>query len=82
MRNLTKQSVMSGEMSRPGTESLMQRLMDSNELSELIVVPPRTLDSWAYRGIGPAYVRVGKYRRYRVEDVERWLADNVRGGVG
>ena len=32
---------------------------------------------------GPAYVKVpgGRAVRYRLEDLDRWLAENVRGGV-
>jgi hypothetical protein len=40
----------------------------------------RTLDQWAYRGVGPPYVRVGKHRRYRPADVEHWLDEQTRSG--
>ncbi|HAM22195.1 MAG TPA: hypothetical protein DCQ04_07965 [Actinobacteria bacterium] len=58
----------------------MQKLLDSQSVSELLDVPPRTLDQWAYLKRGPAYVKVGRHRRYQLEDVERWLAANTRGG--
>ena len=43
------------------------------ELAQRLRVPPRTLDQWAYRGSGPAFIKVGRHRRYRPEDIEAWL---------
>jgi predicted DNA-binding transcriptional regulator AlpA len=41
-------------------------------------IPVRTLVQWRYKGIGPKYVKVGKYVRYRWSDVEAWLASQER----
>ena len=49
------------------------QLLDSRTLADRLSVPERTLDQWAYLRKGPAYIRIGKHRRYRVEDVEAWL---------
>ena len=51
----------------------MTQLMDSMALATHLGVPKRTLDQWAYRKIGPRYIKVGRYRRYRSEDVAAWL---------
>jgi hypothetical protein len=56
------------------------KLLDSPGLSEIIDVPQRTLDQWAYLGKGPAFIKIGKHRRYRPEDVDAWLDANRRGG--
>ncbi len=38
-----------------------------------------TLEKWRQRGEGPHWVRVGKRAvRYRVRDVEAWLAEQVQ----
>ena len=58
----------------------MDALLDSDTLAEKLGVPSRTLDQWAYAHKGPPYVRVGRYRRYRPVDVERWLDAQGRGG--
>ena len=55
-------------------------LIDTRQLSENLQIPPRTLDQWAYRGKGPAFIRVGRHRRYRQADVEAWLDSQTRGG--
>lgn len=54
--------------------------MDSTQLSELLVVPVATLDQWAYLKRGPAYLKIGRHRRYRPSDVESWLDAQRRGG--
>ena len=55
-------------------------ILDSNELAAELKVPPRTLDQWAYRRVGPDYIKIGKHRRYRRVDVERWLDAHTTGG--
>lgn len=45
----------------------------SPEVADYLGVPLRTLDQWAYRKVGPRYVKVGRHRRYRWADVERYL---------
>lgn len=50
------------------------------EVADYIQVAARTLDDWAYKGIGPPYIRVGGQARYRWADVERWLAAQQGGG--
>jgi excisionase family DNA binding protein len=49
------------------------RLLSSAEVADLMQIPVRTLDQWAYLHRGPAFIRVGRYRRYRLTDVETWL---------
>jgi excisionase family DNA binding protein len=55
-------------------------LAGREEVAEYLGVPVLTLVSWAHRSKGPAYIRVGRYARYRWSDVESWLAQQVRGG--
>lgn len=52
------------------------------EIAQFLGIPPRTLDQWAYRGIGPKWARVGRHRRYRWEDVEQWLDQQVSATGG
>lgn len=53
-------------------------LLGSEELAAWLDVPVRTLDSWAYRGVGPAPTRVGRFRRYRKGTVRAWLREQER----
>lgn len=56
-------------------------LGDTPEVAAYLKVPPRTLDQWAYKGVGPKFSRVGKYRRYRWADVEKWLDEKAGAAV-
>jgi predicted DNA-binding transcriptional regulator AlpA len=51
----------------------MERLLTSQQLADLLQVTTRTLDAWAYRGVGPRPIRIGKHRRYSPADVAAWL---------
>jgi hypothetical protein len=48
-------------------------LATRTEVAAHLKVPPATLEQWAYRRLGPRYVRVGRHARYRWADVEAWL---------
>jgi excisionase family DNA binding protein len=50
-----------------------QPLASLAEVAEYLGVPAGTLYNWRYKNEGPPGYRVGKYVRYRWEDVERWL---------
>ena len=52
----------------------------SPEVAEYLGVPLRTLDMWAYRGVGPRYSKVGRHRRYRWSDIEKWLDQQAAAG--
>ena len=58
----------------------LRDLIDSPTLAQTLDIPERTLDQWAYLHKGPAFVRVGRHRRYRPEDVEAWIDANRHGG--
>jgi excisionase family DNA binding protein len=48
-------------------------LLSVQELADLLQVPPKTIYAWRYKGIGPVAVPIGKYLRFRPEDVTAWL---------
>lgn len=60
----------------------MEALLTSEEVGPgILKVPVATLDQWSHRGVGPKFIKVGRHRRYRREDVERWLEEQTRGGA-
>lgn len=64
-----------------GTQFALSRLLTVEELADLLQVPTKTIYAWRYKGIGPPAVPVGKYLRFRTEDVAAWLdtrADSAR----
>ncbi len=52
---------------------LSTRLLSTDEVARLLVVPVTTLYTWRYKGTGPKAYRVGKHLRYRLADVIAWL---------
>lgn len=54
-------------------------LATTAEVAAYLRVSERTLEDWAYRGSGPEFSHVGQQRRYKWEDVERYLRERARG---
>ena len=50
------------------------------QLAERWYMARRTLDQWAQRGEGPAYVVIAGRVLYRLEDVEAWEAERIETG--
>ncbi len=49
-------------------------MLTISELAVLIGKNERTLANWRCARTGPKYVKLGSTVRYRVEDVEAWIA--------
>jgi len=49
------------------------RLLTAEQVADILGVTPPTLANWRCRRHGPAYVRVGRLARYRVDDVEAYI---------
>lgn len=48
-------------------------LMDARALSLVLSISPRTLETIVARGEGPPFIRLGRQRRWRMEDVDAWI---------
>jgi excisionase family DNA binding protein len=62
-----------GPVSKARTIDLTDPLMTTQEVADFLGIPKTTLETWRVRGGGPVALRVGRHRRYRREDVDRWL---------
>ena len=51
----------------------MTRLWTVQDVAEYLGVPVKTLYHWRSTGYGPPSRRVGKYLRYKPDEVEAWL---------
>jgi excisionase family DNA binding protein len=57
-----------------------QKLGTTAEVARYLGVPTATIHQWIYKGSGPKSIKVGRHRRFRWADVERWLADHQTSG--
>lgn len=49
-------------------------LLNTNEVADLLKIPPATLRYWRHTGTGPKSFKVGPKRvMYRRADVEAWI---------
>lgn len=67
-------------MTEKNTPRPARNLATTEEVADYLRVKPRALIDWRSRGVGPAFVRVGRYARYRWEDVEAYLREQERRG--
>ncbi|MGD9996962.1 MAG: helix-turn-helix domain-containing protein [Ilumatobacteraceae bacterium] len=58
----------------------LEPLWDSATAATFLGVPEATLNQWAYRHVGPAYLKIGRHRRYRPRVVNEWAESTRRGG--
>lgn len=56
---------------------ISSRLLSTEEVARILVVPVTTLYCWRYKDTGPRAFRVGKHLRYRLADVLTWLEDQA-----
>lgn len=57
----------------------MPKLLSVDDLSEVLGVPVNTLYQWRCKGYGPRGLRMGKYVRYRPDDVQAWIDQQAVG---
>ena len=53
---------------------LVSPLRDSREIAAFLRVSESTLSRWRAEKKGPPFIRIGGVTRYRIEQVEHWLA--------
>lgn len=56
--------------------------LNQADLAARWTISPRTLERWRWIGEGPAYLKIGGRVVYRIEDVERYEAEQLRTSTG
>ena len=69
----------SGRPARP-SPALIAPLWSVQDVAAFLQVPVQTLYSWRVRGEGPPALKIGKYLRYRPNEVQRWV-DSLGNGA-
>jgi excisionase family DNA binding protein len=53
------------------------KLISAEELADYLGVPVTTVRQWSHRGTGPKTITVGRWLRYRPEDVDEWVLEQM-----
>ncbi|GEB44725.1 hypothetical protein MTE01_06700 [Microbacterium testaceum] len=61
-------------MTEQTSDVLVSPLRDSREIAAFRRVSESTLSRWRAEKKGPPFIRIGGVTRYRIEQVEQWLA--------
>jgi predicted DNA-binding transcriptional regulator AlpA len=59
----------------------MLPLLTQRQAAEALALSERTLERFRVSGVGPKFVRMGKSVRYRLSDVEVWIASRTVGST-
>ncbi|MEX3647243.1 helix-turn-helix transcriptional regulator [Mycolicibacterium porcinum] len=62
-------------------EPRLSDLITAVEVAEMAGVSPGTVETWRWRGTGPAFHHIGRYVVYDRAEVERWIAEVYHVGV-
>lgn len=57
----------------------MEKLLDAIDVAHLLNISKRKFEDLIAHGGGPPYMRLGRVRRWRTEDVNTWVAERVKG---
>jgi predicted DNA-binding transcriptional regulator AlpA len=60
----------------------LSNLLPEKEVAPRLAISLASLRRWRVEGRGPRYLKLGASVRYRVSDVEQWLASRPAGGDG
>ena len=59
------------------TTDALDRALESVDAAVVVGVKPLTLKLWRRNGTGPRYIAFGNRVRYRLSDLEEWLAEHT-----
>lgn len=63
------------------SQSLLTDYLTQDEAAAVLEVHPHTLKRWKWRDYGPKPVKVGGRVRYRLSDIQSWLASLGQAGA-
>ncbi len=58
---------------------MLRNLWGPTDVAHYLGVPVQTVYQWRSRGYGPPSRRVGRYVRYKPDDVETWFEGQPEG---
>ena len=64
--------------SNPKTNQTANQFLTRKQAAEFLCLQKCTLESWAVKGGGPAFVKFGRAVRYRISDLEAYVTKQTR----
>ena len=65
-------------MSNETTKQTANEFLNRKQAAEFLNLRKCTLEAWAIRGGGPAFVKFGRAVRYRISDLENYIKNQTR----
>jgi len=59
------------------TIAFIAAVLKTPEAAAYLDVQPATLEQWRWRGCGPRFCKIGRSCRYRITDLDAFLAERV-----
>ncbi|NNH73002.1 helix-turn-helix domain-containing protein [Nocardia uniformis] len=56
--------------------------LSTEEVARRLKIPEKTLAVWASGHRGPRFARIGRFRRYKLDDLLAWEAERLAHGGG
>lgn len=78
LASLQKQAEQSTQNKDVPDKPIKPEFMTPRELAQQLGVSPQTLASWRFYGKGPKFTRMERLIRYRLSDVDEWIASQNR----
>ncbi len=63
-------------------ETLFRTLLTEKQVGRLLNVKAKTIQAWRTRGGGPHFAQLGRCIRYRMKDIDEFVASRVRSRTG
>ncbi|WP_228001904.1 helix-turn-helix domain-containing protein [Nocardia australiensis] len=84
--NISRRSPRHGRPSDPASNGDISDDADdawltTEDVARRLKIPQKTLAAWASKRRGPQYVRMGRYRRYRLSDLRAWEKQQPKLGA-
>jgi predicted DNA-binding transcriptional regulator AlpA len=54
-----------------------EKLMDQQEVANMLGLSAKTLEYWRWKRVGPRYLKLGRLARYRMSDVMDYIKSLV-----
>jgi excisionase family DNA binding protein len=54
---------------------------NTREAADYLGVRSGTLEAWRIRGGGPLFIKMGRSIRYRLEDLQRFIEENIKSST-